>query len=52
MRIELNSSQKRHGFGIHRWKDGTFYEGEWKDNKCEGRGVYQWQDGRRYEGGI
>lgn len=37
---------KKHGYGKYVWSDGSYYEGDWIDNKICGRGVYTWNDGR------
>jgi hypothetical protein len=36
--------------GKYIWSDGSYYEGDWHENKITGFGVYLWADGRRYEG--
>lgn len=41
---------KKSGKGKYVWKDGSYYDGDWVDNKITGRGKYVWSDGRRYEG--
>ena len=30
---------KRHGYGRQKWKEGTIYEGQWKNDLAEGRGA-------------
>ena len=40
----------RHGRGIQLWKDGTRYEGYWKNDKQDVKGFQSWPDGRTYEG--
>ena len=32
------------------WKDGSRYEGEWKNNLLHGIGIESWADGSHYEG--
>lgn len=32
------------------YRDGSQYEGQWKNNKRDGKGVLLWKDGERYEG--
>jgi len=39
-----------HGFGVHLWKDGTVYVGQWRDDLKEGEGVYFYSDGHSYQG--
>ena len=41
---------KREGYGVCSWKDGSKYEGEWKNDKANGKGLdypfwwrYLWQ---------
>jgi hypothetical protein len=44
---------KVHNFrdlGLFTWKDGSSYDGDFKDNMIEGYGVYIWDDGRKYRG--
>jgi hypothetical protein len=36
--------------GKYIWNDGSFYQGDWVENKISGSGVYNWADGRKYEG--
>ena len=38
------------GEGVHRWKDGRKYEGQYQNDKKHGYGVYTWSDGRQYDG--
>ena len=42
--------KKRHGFGRLTWKDGSYYEGEWKNDKAEGFGILMHSDGDIYKG--
>ena len=37
-------------FAEHSWKDGTKYEGEWKDNKMHGHGIFISRKGNMYIG--
>ncbi len=32
------------------WSDGSYYEGEFKDNNMNGQGFYRDAEGRTYEG--
>ena len=36
--------------GIFQWNDGSFYEGEIKNNNFEGNGKFHWKEGREYIG--
>jgi hypothetical protein len=36
--------------GLHLWKDGSIYEGEWENNLANGRGRIIHADGDCYEG--
>ena len=38
------------GKGIMEWKDGSKYDGEWKDNKAHGKGKFYHINGHQYEG--
>ena len=40
----------KEGKGNKQYKDGSFFEGEWKNNKREGKGIYKWTNGDFYEG--
>ena len=40
----------RNGKGTHKFADGGFYGGEWKDNKKDGEGNRIWSDGTSYKG--
>jgi hypothetical protein len=44
------ANNKKNGYGIMVWEDGTKYEGNFLDNDFEGKGVYYWKDKRKYEG--
>ena len=48
---------KKDGFGKYTWSDGSYFIGEWKDNKIHGmvinsiiKGIYYWADGRKFAG--
>ncbi len=32
-------NNKKHGFGIYRWKNGTIYEGEFENDEKVGEGM-------------
>jgi hypothetical protein len=32
------------------WKNGSKYEGSWKNDRKEGKGTFVWNDGCKYEG--
>ena len=38
------------GPGVIKWKDGTKYEGEWKDEMRHGKGQLWYPNGHFYEG--
>ena len=38
------------GIAIEVWEDGTYFQGEYKDNKKNGIGLYRWPDGTIYQG--
>lgn len=43
---------KRNGTGIFYFKDNSFYEGQWKDNRMHGKGCLYYSNGQlAYEGG-
>lgn len=35
----------RYGKGKYQWIDGSYYDGQWKQDKMNGRGVYRSSDG-------
>ena len=45
-------NDKKHGYGVYRWNDGTKYEGEWYNNQMNGQGVKTYSSGglKKYEG--
>ena len=47
---EINSKNLKEGNGIIFWKDGSFYEGNLKDNKFNGFGRFVYSNGDFYEG--
>ena len=40
----------KEGFGRFTWSDGTYYEGMWRDDKCDGQGTLVESDGNTFEG--
>jgi hypothetical protein len=44
------SENVRSGKGQLIWKNGTFYEGEWKEDKANGYGILVHPDGDVYKG--
>lgn len=40
----------RHGVGICTWADGSYYRGDWTQNRRHGKGCYLMFDGTKYEG--
>ena len=43
-------NNKKHGWGIQHWPDGSRYEGNWKDDVACGFGKLYHADGDFYEG--
>lgn len=41
---------KKQGKGKYEWPDGSYFDGDWDDNKITGFGTYYWADGRGYTG--
>ncbi|CAF3778806.1 unnamed protein product [Rotaria socialis] len=41
---------KRHCFGVHYYKDGGDYTGQWVDDEQNGEGIRTFSSGSRYEG--
>ncbi len=41
---------KREGHGVASYKDGSRYDGEFRNNEYEGHGIRSFADGSRYEG--
>ena len=39
-----------HGYGVHRWKDGSLYKGNYIEGKKEGHGVFIFASGKKYDG--
>lgn len=40
----------KNGQGKYKWEDGSFYFGDWKNNRIDGYGRYCWVTGKEYEG--
>jgi len=38
------------GIGLHTYKDGTTYEGDFRKNLFHGNGTMKWADGKKYDG--
>lgn len=49
-RGEQNAEGQKHGVGRYTWKDGSFYDGEWKNGERDGVGMYTYPSGGVYEG--
>ena len=47
---EWNSQNKRHGFGVYTWTDGSKYSGYWENNTAHGFGRLEHANGEVYEG--
>lgn len=41
---------KKHGYGIQIWPDGTIYRGEWKDDNANGKGILIHSNGDKFFG--
>ena len=37
-------NNKRHGYGVRRYKSGNVYEGDWANNNRHGQGIMRWVD--------
>jgi hypothetical protein len=48
--IDDKDEEFRHGYGIHIWPNGAYYEGYWTNNKAEGIGTYCNAEGDILEG--
>ena len=42
-------NHKRHGVGVLKKRDGSCYDGEWKDDIQEGKGKYTSAEGKKYK---
>jgi hypothetical protein len=40
----------RHGKGLLKFNDASFYEGDFFENDISGNGKYKWKDGKTYVG--
>lgn len=45
-------TQKRHGFGIKQFEDGSRYTGLWKNNIPNGKGRFDYSNGDVFEGNF
>lgn len=43
-------NNKRHGVGVHQWKNGARYEGDFVDDFRTRKGAYYWKNGDKYVG--
>lgn len=48
--IGMWKDDKKHGQGIQKWRDGSWYDGGWVQGCKDGYGRYEWQDGECYVG--
>jgi hypothetical protein len=48
--VRIEDTDIREGRGIQIWRDGSRYEGYWKNNRANGRGRLIHADGDVYEG--
>ncbi|XP_054900977.1 ankyrin repeat and MYND domain-containing protein 1 isoform X2 [Poeciliopsis prolifica] len=49
-RVAEFGEERREGFGVQEWPDGSKYEGEFLDDFKHGKGRYSWKNGEFYEG--
>ncbi|MEQ2305979.1 hypothetical protein AMECASPLE_003398 [Ameca splendens] len=49
-RVAVVGEERRQGFGVQEWPDGSKYEGEFLDGFKHGKGRYSWRNGECYEG--
>uniref|UniRef100_M3ZED6 MYND-type domain-containing protein n=1 Tax=Xiphophorus maculatus TaxID=8083 RepID=M3ZED6_XIPMA len=49
-RVVVFGEERREGFGVQEWPDGSKYEGEFLDDFKHGKGRYSWKNGEFYEG--
>ncbi|KAH3744687.1 phosphatidylinositol-4-phosphate 5-kinase [Pelomyxa schiedti] len=47
---EFNKAGRRDGRGTFTWRDGSRYEGRWKDDEMHGNGTFTWPNGDVYAG--
>lgn len=48
---EVSASMQREGYGVLTFKDGVYYEGNWKDNRMNGKGILYYRNKEKaYEG--
>jgi hypothetical protein len=45
-------NNKKNGYGIETYKDGSKYEGNFVNNKKSGKGIYRFANGEMYEGNF
>jgi hypothetical protein len=45
-------NNKKEGFGIKTWANGSRYEGYWHNDKMHGEGTFKWDKGDVYQGGY
>lgn len=43
-------NNKKEGFGVKQWANGSRYEGNWQNDKMHGQGNFKWDKGDLYEG--
>ena len=43
-------NNKKEGFGIKTWANGSRYEGYWQNDKMHGEGTFKWDKGDIYQG--
>ena len=46
----LSQKGQRHGFGIYRFANNDWYEGEWRLDKKHGKGILYYSNGEMYKG--
>lgn len=43
-------NNKKEGFGVKTWSNGSKYEGQWFNDKMHGEGTFTWEKGDVYQG--
>ena len=43
-------NNKKEGYGVKKWANGSVYEGYWHNDKMHGEGTFTWPQGDVYQG--